>query len=330
MATAAATTAVHSQRLFRHSLQPCSQIFGGRLCVKQQQHQKQRHGLCVHCATEKVGFFGRLGRVIKEKAKSDVELLFSGFSKTRENLAVIDELLTYWNLADSEQVLDELEEALLVADFGPKTAVKIVEKLRKEILEGKLKTGSDIKAALKSTIVALLTEKINTSELNLGTRPAVIMIIGVNGGGKTTTLGKLAHRFKKEDTKVLMAAGDTFRAAASEQLEVWAERTGSDIVRSDKEKPRPVPVLLEAVRKGVGEGYDIVLCDTSGPSEDAMVFDALKKPAGAWHQDFTSEAMMQTRSMKVAMAELLRPRRDSKQSVEESEGVESGDEDAME
>ncbi|MCO5599679.1 hypothetical protein L7F22_053784 [Adiantum nelumboides] len=155
-------------------------------------------------------------------------------------------------------------QALLVADFGPKTAVKIVEKLRKEILEGKLKTGSDIKAALKSTIVALLTEKIKTSELNLGTRPAVIMIIGVNGGGKTTTLGKLAHRFKKEDTKVLMAAGDTFRAAASEQLEVWAERTGSDIVRSDKEKPRPVPVLLEAIRKGVGEGYDIVLCDTSG------------------------------------------------------------------
>ncbi|KAI5054987.1 hypothetical protein GOP47_0030132 [Adiantum capillus-veneris] len=269
MATATSAAAVQSQMPFQHPLQPCSQIFGGRLCVKQeqlQQHRKQRHGLCVRCATEKVGFFGRLGRVIKEKAKSDVNLLFSGFSKTRENLAVVDELLTYWNLADSEQVLDELEEALLVSDFGPKTAVKIVEKLRKEILEGKLKTGSEIKAALKSTIVALLTDKIKTSDLNLATsRPAVIMIIGVNGGGKTTTLGKLAHRFKKEEgTKVLMAAGDTFRAAASEQLEVWAERTGSDIVVSEEEKPRPVPVLLEAVRKGVGEGYDIVLCDTSG------------------------------------------------------------------
>lgn len=267
MATAAtaAAAAVQSQSSFRHSLQPCSQILGGRLCVRQQQQQKQRRGLSVRCATEKVGFFGRLGRVIKEKAKSDVERLFSGFSKTRENLAVVDELLTYWNLADSEQVLDELEEALLVSDFGPKTAVKIVEKLRKEILEGKLKTGSEIKVALKSTIVALLTEKIKSSELNLGTsRPAVIMIIGVNGGGKTTTLGKLAHRFKKERTKVLMAAGDTFRAAASEQLEVWAERSGSDIVVGDKEKPRPVPVLLEAVKKGVKEGYDIVLCDTSG------------------------------------------------------------------
>lgn len=203
--------------------------------------------------------------MIKEKAKSDVERLFSGFSKTRENLAVVDELLTYWNLTDSEQVLDELEEALLVSDFGPKTAMKIVEKLRKDILEGKLKTGSEIKISLKKTVVALLTDKIKSSELNLGTsRPAVIMIIGVNGGGKTTTLGKLAHRFKKEETKVLMAAGDTFRAAASEQLEVWAERTGSDIVVAEKDKGRPVPVLLEAIQKGVGEGYDIVLCDTSG------------------------------------------------------------------
>lgn len=266
MATAAA---ISSQRLWQHSLQGSRQYFPGLVCNKQkrlqQHHHQQQRGLRVCCATEKVGFFGRLGRVIKEKAKSDVERLFSGFSKTRENLAVVDELLTYWNLTDSEQVLDELEEALLVSDFGPKTAVKIVEKLRKEILEGKLKTGSEIKVALKSTIVALLTEKVKSSELNLGTsRPAVILIIGVNGGGKTTTLGKLAHRFKKEGTKVLMAAGDTFRAAASEQLEVWAERTGSDIVVAEKDKGRPVPVLLEAVRKGVEEGYDLVLCDTSG------------------------------------------------------------------
>lgn len=212
-----------------------------------------------------MGFFGRLGRVLKEKAKSDVERLFSGFSKTRENLAVVDELLTYWNLADTEQVLEELEEALLVADFGPKTAMKIVENLREDILAGKLKSGSEIKVSLKKTLVTLLTEKIGTSELNLGlSRPAVLMIIGVNGGGKTTTLGKLAHQFQKDGMKVLMAAGDTFRAAASEQLEVWAKRTGSDIVISEKDKARPAAVLSEAIRKGVAEGYDIVLCDTSG------------------------------------------------------------------
>ncbi|MCO5599681.1 hypothetical protein L7F22_053786 [Adiantum nelumboides] len=145
MATAAATTAVHSQRHFRHSLQPCSQIFGGRLCVKQQQHQKQSHGLCVRCATEKVGFFGRLGRVIKEKAKSDVELLFSGFSKTRENLAVIDELLTYWNLADSEQVLDELEEVFISPTCLGKRSVSVlgvsctgIECRKKCIMRGRL------------------------------------------------------------------------------------------------------------------------------------------------------------------------------------------------
>lgn len=219
----------------------------------------------VRCATGKAGFLGRLGRVIKEKATSDVQRLFSGFSKTRENLAVVDELLTYWNLSDSEQVLDELEEALLVSDFGPKTAMKIVEKLRNDILAGKLKSGPDIKVSLKKNIVALLTEKIQSSELNLGSsRPAVILIIGVNGGGKTTTIAKLAHRFKKDGTKILMAAGDTFRAAASEQLEVWAKRTGSDIVIGVKDKSRPATVLSEGVQKGVAEEFDLVLCDTSG------------------------------------------------------------------
>ncbi|BBN13731.1 fused signal recognition particle receptor [Marchantia polymorpha subsp. ruderalis] len=221
---------------------------------------------CEAGSGEKVGFFGRLGRVIKEKAKGDIDRLFNGFSKTRENLSVVDELLTYWNLSDSETVLDELEEALLVADFGPRTASKIVDELRTDILKGKLKTGPEIKAALKANILNLLTQKVTTTELQLGTsRPAVIMIVGVNGGGKTTTIGKLAHRFKKmEDTKVLMAAGDTFRAAASEQLDVWAERTGSDIEVGEGEKKRPAAVLAQATRRAVEEGYDILLADTSG------------------------------------------------------------------
>ncbi|CAM6045031.1 unnamed protein product [Sphagnum compactum] len=221
----------------------------------------------VRCSSssDRVGFLGRLGRVFKEKAKSDIQLLFSGFSKTRENLAVIDELLTYWNLSDSENILDELEEALLISDFGPGTAMKIVESLRKDILNATLKSGPEIKVALKKIIVRLLTEKVSTTELQLGqSRPAVIMIVGVNGGGKTTTIGKLAHRFNKENVKVLMAAGDTFRAAASEQLEVWAERTGSEIVVGEGLKPRPATVLAEAVRQGVERDFDLVLCDTSG------------------------------------------------------------------
>ncbi|KAJ0112577.1 hypothetical protein Patl1_00377 [Pistacia atlantica] len=122
------------------------------------------------CSASQTGFFTRLGRLIKEKAKSDVEKIFSGFSKTRDNLAVIDELLLYWNLADTDRVLDELEEALLVSDFGPRITVKIVESLREDILAGKLKSGSEIKEALKKSVMDFLTKKGNKTELQLGFR----------------------------------------------------------------------------------------------------------------------------------------------------------------
>ncbi|XP_062090262.1 cell division protein FtsY homolog, chloroplastic [Humulus lupulus] len=217
------------------------------------------------CSAGQTGFFTRLGRLIKEKAKNDVEKIFSGFSKTRDNLAVVDELLLYWNLADTDKVLDELEEALLVSDFGPRITIKIVESLREDILAGKLKSGSEIKDALKKCVLNLLTNKGSKTELQLGFRkPAVVMVVGVNGGGKTTSLGKLAHRLKKEGAKVLMAAGDTFRAAASDQLEIWAERTGCEIVMAEGEKAKASAVLSQAVKRGKLEDYDIVLCDTSG------------------------------------------------------------------
>ncbi|KAL9273908.1 Cell division protein FtsY homolog, chloroplastic-like protein [Drosera capensis] len=211
------------------------------------------------------GFFTRLGRLIKEKAKSDVEKIVSGFTKTRENLAVVDELLLYWNMEETDRVLDELEEALLVSDFGPKITIKIVESLRKDILTGKLKSGSEIKEALKKNVLDLLTKRRMKTDLQLGTRkPSVIMIVGVNGGGKTTSLGKLAHRLKQEGAKVLMAAGDTFRAAASDQLEIWADRTGCDIVVAEEEKAKAATVLSQAVKRGKEKGFDVVLCDTSG------------------------------------------------------------------
>ncbi|KAK2650393.1 hypothetical protein Ddye_017882 [Dipteronia dyeriana] len=217
------------------------------------------------CSAGQTGFFTRLGRLIKEKAKSDVEKISSGFSKTRDNLAVIDELLLYWNLADTDRVLDELEEALLVSDFGPRITVKIVESLREDILGGKLKSGTEIKDALKKGVLDLLTKKANKTELQLGyKKPAVIMIVGVNGGGKTTSLGKLAYRLKNEGAKVLMAAGDTFRAAASDQLEIWAERTGCEIVMADDANAKASSVLTQAVKRGKEQGFDIVLCDTSG------------------------------------------------------------------
>ncbi|XP_057511406.1 cell division protein FtsY homolog, chloroplastic-like isoform X2 [Actinidia eriantha] len=221
--------------------------------------------LRFRCSAGQAGFFTRLGRLIKEKAKSDVDKVFSGFSKTRDNLAVIDELLLYWNLSDTDRVLDELEEALLVADFGPRITVKIVDSLREDIYAGKLKSGGEIKDALKRSVLDLLTTKGSKTELQLGFRkPAVIMIVGVNGGGKTTSLGKLPHRLKKEGAKILMAAGDTFRAAARDQLEIWAERTGCEIVVAEKEKAKASAVLSQAVKRGKEGGFDVVLCDTSG------------------------------------------------------------------
>ncbi|GAV85576.1 SRP54 domain-containing protein/SRP54_N domain-containing protein [Cephalotus follicularis] len=217
------------------------------------------------CQAGQTGFFTRLGRLIKEKAKSDVDKLFSGFSKTRDNLAVIDELLLYWNLNDTDRVLDELEEALLVSDFGPRITIKIVESLREDILGGKLKSGAEIKDALKNIVLDLLTKNGKKTELQLGyRRPAVIMIVGVNGGGKTTSLGKLAYRLKNEGVKILMAAGDTFRAAASDQLEIWAKRTGCEIVMAEGEKAKASSVLSQAVKRGKEQGFDVVLCDTSG------------------------------------------------------------------
>ncbi|XP_017984765.1 PREDICTED: cell division protein FtsY homolog, chloroplastic isoform X2 [Theobroma cacao] len=229
------------------------------------------------CLASQTGFFTRLGRLIKEKAKSDVEKIFSGFSKTRDNLAVIDELLLYWNLADTDRVLDELEEALLVSDFGPRITIKIVESLREDILSGKLKSGSEIKDALKKCVLDLLTKKGSKTELRLGFRkPAVIMIVGVNGGGKTTSLGKLAYRLKNEGAKILMAAGDTFRAAASDQLEIWAERTGCEIVVAEKENAKASSGLhtnfslmeeLIACKKAVGKVIP------GAPNEILLVLD---------------------------------------------------------
>lgn len=220
-----------------------------------------------NASDNKLGFLSRLGRVIKEKAESDFNRVFKGVSKTRENLAVVDELLTYWNLNESDSILEELEEALIVADFGPRTALRIVDGIRADVTAGKLTTGADIRAALKASIVDLLKSCKASTELQLGTsKPAVIMVVGVNGGGKTTTIGKLSHRFQNEGAKVMLAAGDTFRAAAREQLSVWAERTGAEFYGegSDGDKARPATVLSNAVRKAVDDGVDIVLADTSG------------------------------------------------------------------
>lgn len=188
-----------------------------------------------------------------------------GTTKTREKLGVVEELFAYWTLEDADQELEELEDALIMSDFGPKTSFKIVDAIRERVKLGELKTGPDLRKALKESIVDILQSRGGDVELNLGdAQPAVILIVGVNGGGKTTTIGKLAAKFAGAGAKVVMGAGDTFRAAAAEQLEEWARRADVEIVRADNDKARPDAVLFKAVEYAKTSGADIVLCDTSG------------------------------------------------------------------
>ncbi|KAL9262823.1 Cell division protein FtsY homolog, chloroplastic-like protein [Drosera capensis] len=203
---------------------------------------------CQSSSSSPTGFFTRLGRLIKEKAKSDVEKIVSGFTKTRKNLAVVDELLLYWNMEETDRVLEELEEIDSESDsllcwcliLGQKSLSKLWRACGKIYWLG----SSNLEEALKKNVLDLLTKRRMKTDLQLGTRkPSVIMIVGVNGGGKTTSLGKLANRLKQEGAKVLMAAGDTFRAAASDQLEIWEDRTGCDIVVAEEEKAKAVTGL---------------------------------------------------------------------------------------
>jgi len=145
----------------------------------------------------------KLGRVLKEKATGDIDRVFKGTSKTRQKLGVVEELFTYWNLDVTDDNLEELEEALISADFGPRTALKVVDTLREPILAGELKTGEQIREALKAGIINVLEARGANNTLDFkGAKPGVLLIVGVNGGGKTTTIGKLAHKFTGEGATV--------------------------------------------------------------------------------------------------------------------------------
>ena len=160
-----------------------------------------------------------------------------------------------------DDFFDELEETLIVADLGVHTASAAVEKLRDRAKNEKFRSGEEIKEALTEILAGLLD--VGDVRLKLDTKPSVILVIGVNGVGKTTTIGKLAMKFKNEGKKVLMCAGDTFRAAAGEQLGIWAQRAGADIVRRD-EGADPASVIFDGISAAKARGADIVICDTAG------------------------------------------------------------------
>ena len=165
-----------------------------------------------------------------------------------------------WETIDDE-FYDELEDSLIMADLGATVAHDAVKKLRDVVYQKSIQRGDDVKQALRD----ILIEKLNVGDttLDLSTKPSVVLVIGVNGVGKTTSIGKIAHRLKGEGKRVLLCAADTFRAAAADQLEIWANRADCEIVRSD-EGADPGAVLFDSLAAAQARGVDVVLCDTAG------------------------------------------------------------------
>lgn len=165
-----------------------------------------------------------------------------------------------WETIDDE-FYDELEDSLIMADLGATVAHDAVKKLRDVVYQKSIQRGDDVKQALRD----ILIEKLNVGDnaLDLSTKPSVVLVIGVNGVGKTTSIGKIAHRLKGEGKRVLLCAADTFRAAAADQLEIWANRAECEIVRS-VEGADPGAVLFDSLAAAKARGVDVVLCDTAG------------------------------------------------------------------
>ena len=183
-----------------------------------------------------------------------------GLSKTRDALgATLGNVFTASEIDDD--FYDELEESLILADMGVETALKATESLRKKVRELHLKSAEDAKNALKDILTEML--QVGSLELDLQTKPSVILVIGVNGVGKTTTIGKIAAQLTSQGKSVLLVAGDTFRAAAADQLSVWAERAGAAIVRQH-EGADPASVVYDGIQSAKAKNVDVIIVDTAG------------------------------------------------------------------
>ena len=211
---------------------------------------------------EKKGFFARLRE---------------GLDKTRDAISnKVDAVLLSMGKID-EDLYEELEEALVMSDIGAETADFIIETLKERAKSRGLSEAADLKGVLREIVEEILS--MQDTELHLAAKPAVIMIIGVNGVGKTTSIGKLAHYYKAQGKEVILAAGDTFRAAAIDQLEIWAERVGVSIVKH-QEGSDPSAVVYDSIQAAKARGADIVICDTAGRLHNKKnLMEELKKTA---------------------------------------------------
>ncbi|NQW41809.1 MAG: signal recognition particle-docking protein FtsY [Bacteroidetes bacterium] len=203
----------------------------------------------------------------KDKSKSEIKPQEQGLEKTRESFfGKLTKAIAGRSTIDS-LFLDELEEILVSSDVGIETTVKIIERIEKIVAKDKYINASELNILLKDEITLLLTENKKTPTINFDlegqNKPYVVMVVGVNGVGKTTTIGKLANQFTQNGKKVLLAAGDTFRAGAVDQLEIWSKRVGCDFY-SNGMNTDPSAVAFDAVKKASDEQYDIVILDTAG------------------------------------------------------------------
>ena len=193
-----------------------------------------------------MGFFDKLKQGLSKTKNSFEEKMNNVFSTFRK----VD-----------EDLLEELEEVLIMSDVGVETSTQIINNLRERIKKGKIQDAEEVKQALREEIKEIFNSVDN--RLHLDTKPSVILVVGVNGVGKTTSIGKMANRLKQDGKKVVVAAADTFRAAAVEQLEIWANRAGCDIVKRE-EGVDPASVVFDAIKVTKEKNADVLICDTAG------------------------------------------------------------------
>lgn len=210
-----------------------------------------------------MSFFKKLKESISNKTESVTKQFRDGLEKTRKGLVEKVSDLVIRRKKIDEEFYEELEEILIGADVGVNTVMDLMDELRAEVKKRRIEDAADLQPVLSEKLMGLLRGD-NNNELRMNPDGiTVILFVGVNGVGKTTTIGKLAHRFKQEGKKVLMAAGDTFRAGAIEQLEVWGERVGVEVIKQQPGSD-PAAVMFDAVQAAKQRQVDVLLCDTAG------------------------------------------------------------------
>ena len=216
------------------------------------------------------------------------EKISKGLKKTKESvIRQMDQMFGSFTKVD-EELFEELEELLVMGDVGVRTSEKICDQLREKVKAEKITDAAQVKGALKEIITEMLS---GGEELNLHSKPSVILVIGVNGVGKTTTIGKMAANLKDSGKKVLMVAADTFRAAAIDQLQIWADRAGVDIVKHG-EGADPAAVVYDGMQAAKARGVDVIICDTAGRLHNKKnLMDELAKISRVIHREIGENDM---------------------------------------